>query len=151
MNHQSNLKLDVGLRKQFDKQLFEIYDRFAREKTTQYLESIGYDVVPHPNQYAQDLIAYKDHDAWFVECEVKNAWSGKNFPYPSVQLPERKKKFFDHRTQFFIWNKQGEHAMTFWSTDILKLEPVEVYNRFISSGEYFYQIPMDMITKVNVT
>ena len=141
----------MGIRKKFDKKLFEANDIFAREKTTKYLNSVGCNVIPHPNQYAQDLIAYKDDDAWFVECEVKNVWSGEGFPYPNVQMPERKKKFFDHPTQFFIWNKEGDHAMTFWSTDISNLEPVEVYNRFISSGEYFYQVPMDMITKVTVT
>ena len=135
-------------RKRFDRDLFQKYDQLARDVTTKYLQSIGYEVTEHPDRYAQDLIAYGTDNDFCVECEVKLVWEVSEFPYPNVQLPERKKKFFNVPTQFFIWNKPLEHAMTFWSHDVATLDPVEVPNKYVYAGEYFYQVPMEMIKKV---
>ena len=135
-------------RKRFDRELFQKYDQLARDVTTKYLQSIGYEVTEHPDRYAQDLIAYGTDKDFCVECEVKLVWEVSEFPYPNVQLPERKKKFFNVPTQFFIWNKPLEHAMTFWSHDVATLEPVEVPNKYVYAGEYFYQVPMEMIENV---
>lgn len=141
--------MTAAQRKRFDRDLYQKYDQRARDITTAYLESLGYEVSEHPDRYAQDLIAFSPDDTEFcVECEVKLVWDTSEFPYPNVQLPERKKKFFNVPTQFFIWNKPMEHAMTFWSYDVATLNPVEVPNKYVYSGEYFYQIPMDMVTKV---
>ena len=135
-------------RKRFDRELFQKYDQLARDVTTKYLQSIGYEVTEHPDRYAQDLIAYGTDKDFCVECEVKLVWEVSEFPYPNVQLPERNKKFFNVPTQFFLWNKPLEHAMTFWSHDVATLEPVEVPNKYVYAGEYFYQVPMEMIKKV---
>ena len=135
-------------KKRFDRELFQEYDQKARDVTTSYLHSLGYEVTEHPDRYAQDLIATSPDIEFCVECEVKLVWDSDEFPYPNVQLPERKKKFFAVPTQFFIWNKPLEYAMTFWSHEVSELEPVEVPNRYVHSGEYFYQIPMDLVTKV---
>lgn len=135
-------------RKRFDRELFNECDKKARAVTTRYFERQGYVVSEHPDRYAQDLIVEDTGASFCVECEVKLVWSGEDFPYDSVQLPERKSKFFDTATMFFIWNKEFTHAMTFWSHDVKQLEPVEVPNRYVHKGEYFYQIPMDMVEKV---
>jgi hypothetical protein len=138
-----------AVRKKFDRKLYEEYDQLARDKTTKVLTSQGYIVTEHPDRYAQDLIAEQGQEHFFVECEVKLVWETEEFPYDTVQLPERKKKFFNYTTQFFIWNKPLEHAMTFWSHDVATLEPVEVPNKYVYAGEYFYQIPMFMVKKVS--
>lgn len=138
-----------AVRKKFDRKLYEQYDQLARDATTKVLKSQGYSVTEHPDRYAQDLIAEQGDDHFFVECEVKLVWETKEFPYDTVQLPERKKKFFDYPTQFYIWNKPLEHAMTFWSHDVQTLEPVEVPNKYVYAGEYFFQIPMFMVKKVS--
>lgn len=134
-------------RKRFDRELFDKYDKAAREATTSVLKAKGYDVVEHPDRYAQDLIAYMPLDdfEFHVECEVKRVWKEAQFPYDSVQLPQRKQKFFDGKTRFFIWNEPLTHAATFWCNDIKHLEPVEVPNKYMFRDEYFYQIPLDMV------
>ena len=68
-----------------------------------------------------------------------------------MQLPQRKQKFFDGKTKFFIWNKDLDTAVTFWDTDIDDLVPVEVPNKYIAKGEYFYQIPMERVTVVSAS
>jgi len=136
--------------KPFNKASFEKYDRAARIRTGQHLTLKGYKVKDHPDKYAQDLIATRDNNSICVECEVKVVWSGPDFPYETVQLPQRKQKFFNEATLFYIWNKQLDNAVTFLSEEIKDLTPVEVPNKYISKGEYFYQIPMDLVTKVKV-
>ena len=139
----------ITQRKKFNKDLFEKYDRLARAATTEYLTTRGYKVTPHPDKYAQDLLAVDDEHQFCVECEVKMVWKGDTFPFDSVQLPERKKKFLNSLTQFFIWNEGLTKAVSFWSDDVRTLEPVEVPNKYISKGEYFYQVPLDMVEMVS--
>ena len=139
-----------AVRKRFDRKLYEECDQRARQCTTQYLENAGYEVEPHPDRYAQDLIATKEGESHMVECEMKLVWEGEAFPYPTVQLPERKKKFFNLPTQFFIWNFAGSHAVSFWSHEVQKLEPVEVPNKYVFSGEMFYQIPLSTVEQVKL-
>jgi len=139
----------ITQRKKFSKELFKKYDMLARAATTEYLTTRGYTVAPHPDKYAQDLVCDDDASQWCVECEVKMVWKSDTFPFDSVQLPERKKKFFNKPTQFFIWNEQLTKAVTFWSHDVSTLTPVEVPNKYIFKGEYFYQIPMDMVRVVS--
>ena len=139
-------------RKRFDRELFEKYDKAAREVTTKVLKAKGYDVVEHPDRYAQDLIAYMPLDDYefHVECEVKRVWKDDTFPYDSVQLPTRKEKFFDGKTQFFIWNLPMTHAATFWCYDVANLTPVEVPNKYMYKDEYFFQIPLDKVEFISV-
>jgi len=136
--------------KRFSKEDFERYDNAARQMTQKHLELTGHTVEPHPDRYAQDLIATKDGASIYVECEVKVVWSGSTFPYETVQLPQRKQKFFAQPTLFYIWNKQLDCAVTFLSEDIKDLTPVEVPNKYVYKGEYFFQIPLDLTNKVKV-
>ena len=136
-----------AVRKRFDRSLYKKYDELAKDATRLYHDTIGNPVQDHPDRYKQDLIC----DTHLVECEVKLVWEGDDFPYDTVQLPERKKKFFNTSTQFFIWNSTLTRAATFWSDDIKDLEPVEVPNKYVYKGEYFYQIPLDMVTFVSLT
>ena len=148
----------MAIRKRFDRTLYTKYDALAKEATTHYLTGQGYTVNGHPNRYAQDLIfghfepakVYDLDTVSCAECEVKLVWNGETFPYDTVQLPERKKKFFNAPTRFFIWNSTLTTAATFWSNDIKDLEPVEVPNKYVYKGEYFYQIPLDMVTFVTI-
>ena len=57
--------------KRFSKADFDRYDKAARVRTQQHLELTGHTVEPHPDRYAQDLIATKDGASIYVECEVK--------------------------------------------------------------------------------
>lgn len=134
-------------RKRFDRELFDKYDKAAREATTRVLKAKGYDVIEHPDRYAQDLIAYMPLDdfEFHVECEVKRVWKELEFPYDSVQLPQRKEKFFDGKTRFFIWNEPLTRAATFWDNDVKGLTPVEVPNKYMFKDEYFFQIPLELV------
>ena len=132
------------MRKQFDEALHGKYDKPARVATKEYMQHKGYKIWDNPDIYGQDLIAKGIKGKFYVECEVKTLWDKDEFPFDSVQLPERKSKFFDTPTLFFIWNKPLTSALLFKSDDIKDLTPIEVSNKYKASGELFYQIPLDM-------
>ena len=130
--------------KKFDKKLFEANDRKARDWTTQFLTSKGFKVREHPNKYAQDLIAVKDGDEWLVECELKHVWNDR---YETLQLPERKKKFCNERTMFFVIISEDE-SFVFTNKTVLSSPLVEVRNTHGPTGEKFFQIPVDRCKRV---
>ena len=138
------------MRKQFNESLHGQYDKPARDRTIEYMNIKGFKCWPNPDIYGQDLIAEGSKGKFYVECEVKAVWDGDRFPYNTVQLPERKSKFFDKPTLFFIWNKSITTAKMFKSKDIKSLTPVEVSNKYIASGELFYQIPLSMTGTVRM-
>lgn len=135
------------MRKPFDRALHQKHDKEARVRTMEFMQIKGYEIWENPNEYSQDLIAEGKKGKFYVECEVKTVWRGDTFPFDTLQLPERKSKFFNAPTLFFIWNKDLSCAMMFKSDDVKKLTPVEVPNKYVSSGEKFYQIPIEM-TKI---
>ena len=136
--------------KQFNEALHGKHDKPARVRTMEYMQIRGYEIWENPNPYGQDLIADASKGKFYVECEVKTVWKGEDFPFDSVQLPERKKKFFDKPTLFFVWNNELSTALLFKSNDIKDLTPVEVSNKYIASGEMFYQIPLTLTGKVRM-
>ena len=99
---------------------------------------------------AGDVDVRLGYDLSTSDQKRKKPLGGPDFPYETVQLPQRKQKFFNEPTLFYIWNKQLDNAVTFLSEEIKDLTPVEVPNKYISKGEYFYQIPMDLVTKIKV-
>ena len=138
-----------GAYKKFDKELYKKYDESGKDQTKNFLRSKGWEVKDHPNKYAQDLVATKDGKEFLVECEVKLVWNKPKFPFDTIQLPARKEKFFKNRTAFFIWNKALDDAIYFWSDHVKDIKPVEVKNKFVKSGEKFFQIPLDKTKQVS--
>lgn len=136
----------MTVKKRFDRNLYKLYDELAKDATKLYNEGLGQTLTDNPDRYRQDLVA----DSHLVECEVKLVWDTDEFPYDTVQLPQRKAKFFDKLTKFYIWNKSLTRAATFWSDDIKDLEPVEVPNKYVYKGEYFFQIPLEMVEFVEL-
>lgn len=133
------------VRKRFSRDLYNKYDEIGKEATIKHLEAQGYTVRPHESRYMQDL----RFDDGCVECEVRPQWKGEEFPWPVVNLPKRKEKFFNEDTLFYIWNADQTRAATFWSYEIKDLEPEEVPNKYCWKDEYFYRIPQSMVRFVS--
>ncbi len=140
----------MTVRKRFDRSLFLECDQKARKATIAHLENSGHVVEHNPDKYAQDLIAKKNEFTFYAECEMKLIWQGKTFPYPTVHLPERKKKFFDSPTKFYIWNADTSYGVSFWSHDIQTIEPVEVPNKYVYKGEMFFPVPLSCVEEVEL-
>jgi hypothetical protein len=128
--------------KKFSQELFDQYDTKAREVVKTYFSKTDWKVVDNPDKYGPDLIATKD--TYFIEVEIKNAWQNTTFPFTSIQLPQRKQKFtkLQYETTFLVLSKDLTQFIGVWGKELTEDRLVEVKNKFIPNGEYFFQVPL---------
>jgi hypothetical protein len=129
--------------KKFDQALHDICDPPAREAVATWLENLWYvDAQPNPDKYAVDLVLSKNGEQiGFAEVEVRD-W-GMNFcPYDTIHIAQRKEKLFAHpRTTMYVVTKEYTHAYWIKAHKIKDCPLIEVPNRAVSKGEYFYDVP----------
>ena len=126
--------------KKFDKELFDKNDSIARSKAKEYFLSKGQEVKDNEDKYGPDLVLGSGIN---VELEVKHSWKGRKFPFKTVQIPERKEKFAKIGCLFVMFNSDLTSGFLIQSKDILESPKVEVSNKFVKSGEKFFQIDID--------
>lgn len=138
----------MGYVNTFNKDAYKAFDNPAKNYVKSVMGGRGWTITEPDNPYIQDLIAEKDGDRFYVECEVKSRWRGE-FPFNDIQLPGRKAKFCNERTLFFIINGDLNDAFCFWNTTVLESPLVEVSNTRHKSGEKFFKIPVSKAFKVS--
>ena len=143
--------------KKFDYALFKANDKLARDIGKKYWSSLNYKVYDNPDRYGPDLIVeeicidtYRHNIAndFYCEMEIKRAWKGKEFRYKTCQIPQRKGKYldktkYDKTCNFFIINNEYEYAFFIKEEDISSSPLVEVPNKYVPAGEFFYQVSLD--------
>lgn len=141
------------MRKKFDRELFEANDTAARHAVTRYiLATSDVTVENNPDKYGVDLLVTGGLMDYAVECEIKRVWKGEDFPWDTLQLPERKAKFIRAGVpvEFWILNNELTHAMVIQTDVLLSLTPVEVPNKYVAQGEKFFQVPIDRCRKLRL-
>ena len=139
-------------RKVFNKSLFDETDTSARAAAKRYWGSLGHNVEDHPDRYAVDLIVNTGTEEFYCEVEIKKVWTGAMFKYDTLQIPERKSKFakLDKPAYFMVFNNEVTHAFLCPSSILLSSPVVEVPNKYVYKGEMFYQVPINLISLVEV-
>ena len=136
-----------GNRKWFDKDLYKQYDSIAKLSSIRLFKRLkGLSLDENEKLRGVDMLIYKDKKhKYYLECEIKNQeWSPGKFPFPTVNLPERKEKYckLNKPTLFIIFNKDQTAYICFWGKDVLKSKKEEVRNRYVYNGELFFKIPV---------
>lgn len=137
------------MRKKFDKDLYNKNDP-AKNKAIEYFKTKDMSAIVNPNDYGVDLIV---DNKFYCEVEVKHNWKGNNFSFPTLQIPERKKKFAsinDMPVMFMVLNSEHTHAFLVNAKDVLRSPLVEVPNKYVEKEELFFQIPVKKLTKVRL-
>jgi hypothetical protein len=160
--------------KKFSKKLFEQNDPKARKIAIEYFKKFNIRLEDHPNKYGPDLkamckfcfeagytldsceICGSEDEPWrerefvppfYVEVEVKRVWKGDEFPWATVQFPERKAKYIyqsDKPVIFFMLNAKCNRAFIVEGRHILKSKLVPVHNMYMRGGdEFFFQVPIN--------
>lgn len=140
---------EILMRKPFDVELYKQNDRKARDTIIVHLMNNELYVRDNEDKYGPDLEVFTGYRvSHYVEVEVKQAWNtGHTFPFPTIQLPERKAKFINSRarkhTEFWILSKDLKFACIIADKVVMDSPLVEVSNKYVASGERFYQIPIE--------
>lgn len=127
--------------KKFDQKLFDGNDQPARQAAKKFWESRGVHARDNPDRYGPDLILDIGN---MLEVEVKHTWKDK-FPFDTLQLPSRKEKFAKLGCMFMVFNSDLTKAFLFDGDTVLDSPRKEVYNKYVSQGEIFFQIPISKV------
>ena len=139
-------------RKKFDYELFKQNDKLARDVGKAYWKSKGKTAIDNPDRYGPDLVVDGE---FYCEMEIKRAWKGKEFKYRTCQIPHRKAKYldkdkYDKPTHFFIINNEQKYAFYIKGEDVAASPVVEVPNKFVPKGEFFFQIPLNKLKLIDL-
>lgn len=145
----------MSIRKEFDPSLYADNNSRAIAAVLHHLHESGIYATENPDKYGPDIIIYRKYKpVSYVEVEVKLVWKSnqEQFPFPSVQLPERKKKFMQLGLpcEFWILREDVQYAVSIPDSVLGDERLVEVPNRLVSNGEYFYQIPVEECSLVEL-
>tara|TARA_R110000824_G_scaffold292235_1_gene480625 strand:+ start:78 stop:530 length:453 start_codon:yes stop_codon:yes gene_type:complete len=139
----------VKRRKPFNKQLHDENDPKARQAVMAFANQRGLIIRENSDIYGIDLFisgtsrtghVYEDMP---VEVERRECWSGEHFPFTTIHIPERKTKFFKTNILYAIVNKTYNKFMFCYSDNIIKYGTQEVSNKYMTKGEYFYNVPLN--------
>lgn len=147
--------------KRFDRELFEKFDKLARDAGKRYWKAKGYHVVDNTDRYGPDLIVtpvggdeYSNGD-FYCEVEIKRPWKGKDFQYPQIQIPGRKAKFLNKDKYnlpicFLVLNSDQTYGYLIEGETLASTPLVEVPNKYVWKGEKFFRIPAETIEPVEI-
>jgi len=141
------------MRKRFDRELYEKYDKLAKDNVIKLVDKRKYKIIENPKKRGVDLLVYKKGiHILNIETEIKKLWKGKDFKYTTVQLPERKEKFakLEVPTLFIMFNSNQKSYLVIKDKDLLKSPKVEVPNKYVYRGEYFFQVPLKNVYFNNI-
>lgn len=130
-------------RKRFDPALYAENDAIARTTVKDLLKGTEFQVLDNPKKRGVDLLVYKDSEHIAnIECEIKKVWKGEDFPYESVQIPERKQKYaeLEKPTIFVMLNNDKSQYLALSGATLLGSPKKEVPNKYVYSGEHFFQV-----------
>lgn len=144
-----------NIHKRFDLELYRQNDVPARDAVLSYLISRGSYVVYNPDQYGPDLILYSGYrPISYVEVEIKRVWRAdqEQFPWSTVQLPARKKKFATGKMHCDFWILREDLKCALVISDVLLVDErlAMVPNRYVAEGEFFYQIPITECSLITI-
>ena len=137
------------VRKPFSKSNHDANDGVGKDVVIKFLRGRGVDAIENPDDYGIDVMVAK------YEVERRTIYTDK-WPYETVHVPERKTKFFVHNIFYVVVMHHETKTKTFdtllfCETDVVKKYPlVEVPNKSVSKGEYFYDVPLSEWKEFNV-
>ena len=123
------------INKEFNKESHAANDKPAKDLVIKFLKSKGLDAMENPNDYGIDIMVSR------YEVERREIWTNK-FPFQTVHIPARKEKFLKYNIIYAIVNKDFNKIMLCTSEIIRQYNKIEVPNRSVPAGEYFYDVPI---------
>lgn len=141
--------------KQFSEELYQANDTQACDVVMGYVASNGLYASRNPDKYGPDILVYHGFTPeYYIEVEVKRVWkAGTDFPWQSIHLPERKKKFLEAELsiEFWLLREDMEQAIVVPELVVRNSELITVENKLVSKGEQFFDIQLDECILIEFT
>jgi hypothetical protein len=142
-----------GVYKKFDAVLFKQNDPKSRAIVKNFFKKYGIILIDNKDPYGVDLIS--ENGIMRIEVERRLNWNCDDFPFDSINLPERKTKFFiDGKASYIIVSKDYSHIGIINKKDISEYinerNLKENKNRFITNKELFYKIPKSKFSWIKI-
>jgi len=142
-----------GTYKKFSGNLYVRNDAEARAIIRHHINTASDEMEARDNEdrYGADIVV-EEYDpvelttdfVKYIECEVKQHWGNTDeFPFPELNIPERKAKFADKGAEFWVLNKLMNRALVVQPDSLTSDRLEEVKNRYCPEGELFFKIPLD--------
>ena len=122
--------------KSFNKKSHASNDKPAKDLVIKFLKSKGLDATENPDKYGIDIIVPR------YEVERREIWID-DFPFATVHIPARKKKFLKYSIVYAIVNRDFNKIMFCTSEVIKQCNLIEVPNKSVPEGECFYDVPIE--------
>lgn len=138
-----------GIRKPFDKKLYDQFDGPAKSAMKVHLELSGHEVTVPPEDFMVDLTSELMCVPYHHEVEVSQVWKSGGHPFLFGSIPCRKirLKAYHQNEILYFWMLRLDlkRAVVFSSAHLSDKWLVEVPNRYSpDGGEYFYRIPKSL-------
>ncbi len=137
----------------FRKDKYDQWDSVAKQAVRSYLLKQNYELATDIEDYDADIKTTKPVVSHH-EVEVKLSWSA-DWPesWNTIHIPYRKKRLIDKidspdSLTFYVLKKNLKEAWTIKGSQCLDI--IEVPNKFVSSGEYFFNIPIKNAKLINL-
>lgn len=144
----------IGAYKPFDQAMHDLCDPPARRAVGAWIEMNWGFKADDYEKYKVDLVCSKDGiNKFYVEIECRQILTGKQYPYKTIHIPSRKEKLFNNnlKTVYFVVSGDFKHGL-YTNVENIKDSPrVEVKNTAVAKGEYFYDVPTEKWTYVDLT
>lgn len=136
--------------KPFNQAVHDACDPPAREAVIRFHESRGYYAKPF-DKYKVDLIIENEFmvPVGYAEVELRS-WN--ICQYQTIHVPERKKKLVENDMPTTYFAVANDLKTAWWCTaeDILGSPLIEVKNKDVANGEYFYDVPIQKFRCVDL-
>ena len=134
-----------GVRKKFEQDVYDRCDGPAKEAMRTHLTVSGHIVTIPPENYDVDLFSDYLDVRMYHEVEVSEQWQKDNHPFITGSIPERKHRLvlMHLNVPLFFWmlRQDLKRALVFPGHRLKSYYLVEVPNRKVEIGEFFYRIP----------
>ena len=130
--------------KPFDPELYERDDKAKDFVRAFFEERYGFIAYVNPYQYGIDLIIENKRGKFELEVEVKQGWTGKDFPYKTLHYAARKVKFAENpdHVHFITLNKDWTWGLLVSGEVIAQCEII-CKDTIYTKNEKFIQVPLD--------
>ena len=136
--------------KQFGEEQHAIHDAKAKEAVRKFWVKHGYECIENPDDFGVDLLVEGKGRKFGCEVETKTGWHGPEFEFPTLRIPFRKQKFTHDHVTFFVLNSGRTHAAVVSRQTLLKSPVVQVKNKMVPMGDYFYEIALEDVEFINL-